>query len=691
MMKFSNLKIYKTKRPILVLLFLLAAVAIVWILPKTPTFKQEYRMGAMWLHADLYAPFDIPLYKTEAELSAEKRQLRAKSLPLFRLSARSGALSLNSLMEQKLPSGWSMPLTEYRRVMGSIADLLKGVYDKGVVSEVDLAQVTSQKKDNILVIIDENVTQVSASEIFTVNSATAYILSQITPMYFDSNLKRAKAFIQAIELNGYVKPNLDYDKKATAQFLNDKLNDVSISNGMISAGQKIVSKGELVNEATFKMLESLKRENASRFSYTKNIYYLVAGQLLLVGGALALLYLFLFGYRHEVLEGYRTTIFLLLSIVGMVALVAWVVRIESVSIFIVPIAISAMFIRTFYDSRVAFFTYNIIVLICAMVAPNSFEFVMMNYFPGVVAIFTMKHIYRSGGRIFVAVLVVFITYLTSYLALSLLKDAVFDSQAAWNVLWLFVNALCVLIAYQFAYPIERLFGFLSDATLHELTDTNQPLLRELSELAPGTFQHSLQVANLGEAVAREVGGNPLLIRAGALYHDVGKMNNPSYFTENQSSNFNPHRNLDPDESAAIIIRHVTDGVQIARKYRLHSSIIRFIRTHHGTTKVKYFYKKYIESSNEQNIDGRFTYTGPKPLSKEETILMLADGVEAASRSLKEYTPETISQLVDDIVKMKMDDGQLDRADISLSEVTLTKEIFKRKLLNIYHSRVEYPK
>lgn len=691
MMKFSNLNIYRAKKPFLLLLFFLAASAIVWILPKTPTFKQEYRIGAPWLHDDLYAPYDFPLYKTEAELSAEKRQLRAKAMPLFRLSVRSGALSLSSLMDQKQPNGWAMSSAEYRKVMVGIEVLLRDIYAKGIISEVDLAQVVAQKKDNIIVIRDENAGQVSVPDLFTINSATAYILSQITTQYFDSNLKRAKAFVQAIDLNAYVKPNLDFDRKATAQFLNDKFNEISYSNGMISGGQKIVSKGEVVNDATFKMLESLKKENASRFSFSKNVYYLVAGQLLLVGGALALLYLFLMGYRREVLTGYRTTIFLLLSIVGMVALVAWVVKMGTVSIFIVPMTIAAMFIRTFYDSRVAFFSYNIIVLICAMVAPNSFEFVLMNYFPGVVAIFTMKQIYRSGGRIFVAVLVVFLTYLVSYLALSLIKDAVYDSQSAWNVLWLGVNALCVLIAYQFAYPIERLFGFLSDATLHELTDTNQPLLRELSELAPGTFQHSLQVANLSEAVAREVDGNPLLIRAGALYHDIGKMSNPGYFTENQSSNFNPHRNLEPDESATIIIRHVTDGVNIARKHGLHHRIIRFIRTHHGTTKVNYFYRKYLENSKEQDAGEKFTYAGPRPESKEEAILMLADGVEAASHSLKVYTPDTIGQMVEDIVKMKMADGQLDRADISLSEITLVKEIFKRKLLTIYHTRVEYPK
>ncbi len=681
----------RTKQPIIMLLFVLAAFSIVWVLPKTPKFKQEYRIGAPWLHEDLYAEFDFPIYKTEVEIASEKSQLRAKAMPLFRLSVRSGIVSLNSLMDQKQPDGWAMTSAEYRKLVANIELLLRDVYARGVISEPDLAFVNTQKRDNIIVTKDNDARLTPVSEVFTLSSAFDYILSQITAKHFDSNLKRAKAFARAIDLDTYIKPNLDFDKAASTQYVNDLVNGVSTSNGMVSVGQKIISKGEVVNDATFKVLESLKKENTSRFSYSKNVYYLVAGQLLLIGGVLALLYLFLIGYRREVLLGYRTTIFILLSIIGMVALVAWVVKLGNVSILIVPMVIAAMFIRTFYDSRVAFFTYNIIVLISAFVAPNSFEFVLMNYFPGVVAIFSMKHIYRSGGRIFVAVLVVFLTYLIAYFALVLIKDATFDRQSAWNVVWLAINALLVLIAYQFAYPVERLFGFLSDATLREITDTNQPLLRELSEVAPGTFQHSLQVANLAEAAAREVDANPLLIRAGALYHDIGKMGNPGYFTENQSSNFSPHRNLAPDESATIIIRHITDGVQIARKHGLHHRIVQFIRTHHGTTKVNFFYRIYLESSKTQNIDDRFAYTGPKPETKEEAILMLADGVEAASRSLKVYSPDTIGKLVDDIVKMKLDDGQFDRADISLVQISQVKEIFKRKLLNIYHSRVEYPK
>lgn len=681
----------RTKQPIIMLLFVLAAFSIVWVLPKTPKFKQEYRIGAPWLHEDLYAEFDFPIYKTEVEIASEKSQLRAKAMPLFRLSVRSGILSLNSLMDQKQPDGWAMTSVEYRKLVADIESLLRDVYAKGVISEPDLVLVNTQKRDNIIITKDNDARLTPVGDVFTLSSANAYILSQITAKHFDSNFKRAKAFARAIDLDAYIKPNLDLDKVASAQYLNDLVNGVSTSNGMISVGQKIISKGEVVNDATFKVLESLKKENASRFSYSKNVYYLVAGQLLLIGGVLALLYLFLIGYRREVLLGYRTTIFILLSIIGMVALVAWVVKMGNVSILIVPMVIAAMFIRTFYDSRVAFFTYNIIVLISAFVAPNSFEFVLMNYFPGVVAIFSMKHIYRSGGRIFVAVLVVFLTYLIAYFALVLIKDATFDRQSVWNVVWLAINALLVLIAYQFAYPVERLFGFLSDATLREITDTNQPLLRELSEVAPGTFQHSLQVANLAEAAAREVDANPLLIRAGALYHDIGKMGNPGYFTENQSSNFSPHRNLAPDESATIIIRHITDGVQIARKHGLHHRIVQFIRTHHGTTKVNFFYRIYLESSKEQDIDARFAYSGPKPETKEEAILMLADGVEAASRSLKVYSPDTIGKLVDDIVKMKLDDGQFDRADITLVQITRVKEIFKRKLLNIYHSRVEYPK
>lgn len=690
-MKFSSINIYRTQRPVLVGLFLLAALFVVWVLPKVPKFKLEYRVGTPWLHEDLYAPFDFPLYKTEAEIATEKDRLRQKAAPLFRLSERALVVALNGLMEQKLPSGWKGSATDFQGVIASIEADLKDVYSKGVISEVDLAMVSAQRKENVMVTSGGEVSTIPVQQLYTLSSANAYILSHIASRFFDSNIRKAKLFMQDLDLDLYVKPNLDFDKDANAQYLADLLNGVATSNGMIAAGQRIISKGEVVTDASFRVLESYKRENTSRFSFSKNAYLLWAGQFLLVACALALLYLFFIGYRREVLTSYRSTIFVLIAVAGMVALTAWVVKFGTVSINVVPIVIAAMFLRTFYDSRVAFFTYNIIVLLCALVAPSSFEFVLINYFPGVVAIYSMKHIYRSGGRIFIAVLIIYITYLIAYAALTLVKDSSFDAQAAWNMLWFALNALCILIAYQFAYPIERLFGFLSDATLREITDTNQPLLRELSEVAPGTFQHSLQIANLAEAATREVGGNPLLVRAGALYHDIGKMGNPGYFTENQSFSFNPHRNLEPDESAALIIRHVLDGVQIARKHGIHNKVVRFIRTHHGTSKVNFFYRMYLENSRERDIDERFAYAGPKPESKEEAILMLSDGVEAASRSLKVYSPDSISQLVEEIVKMKLDDGQLDRADITFADLTIVKEIFKRKLLNIYHSRVEYPK
>lgn len=690
-MKIATITLYRRKLPMLILMFALAAVSIVFILPKTPKFKLEYRIGAPWLHDDLYASFDFPIYKSDAELFAERTELQARATPMFRLSMQSGALSITSLMEQKRPDGLNISDDTFAVVQEYLESVLRAVYSKGVMSESEFASVNSKHYDKIMVLKEGEAVLIPVSNVFTVSSANSYVISLLALKFYDSNLNRAKAFARLVDLDAFVKPNLEFDKKATAQHQRDLINNISTSNGMIGEGQKIISKGEVVNEATFKVLESLKKETENRFSYSKNIYFLFIGQLIIVGGALGLLFLFLYGYRREVLMGYRSTIFLLLMVVGMVGLVAWVVKLPGVNILIAPLVIAPMFIRTFYDSRVAFFSYNIIVLISAFIAPSSFEFVLINYFPGVVAIFTMKNIDRWVGRIFVSVLVIFLTYIIAYFALGLIKDTTFDAQVWWNVLWLAANALLVLVAYQFAYLLERGFGFLSDASLRELTDTNQPLLRELSEKAPGTFQHCLQVSNLAEAAANEIGGSTLLIRAGALYHDIGKMVNPGYFTENQTSGFNPHRSLELDESAMIIIRHVTDGIQIARKHRIHPKVINFIKTHHGTTKVNFFYRMYLEHAKEQDIDERFTYGGPRPTSKEEAILMLADGVEAASRSLKLYTSDTISTLVEEIVKMKVEDGQLDRADISLYELTVVKETFKKKLLNIYHSRVEYPK
>ena len=688
-MKILKINRQRTKLQIVGLMFLISALVVVLLLPKTPRSKQEYRVGSPWLHEDLYAKFDFPIYKLESEIFAERNRLQEKATPMFRLSMRTGAQMLNSLLEQPKPSSIKISDDAYAILVNDIENELRFIYKKGILSESDIAAQNLARGRNITILRDDIAELTPFTEVFTVSTANSYMLSQLATRYFEGNLARAKTFVRNLDLDRYIKPNLDFDKRATNQYRQDLLNNISLTNGMVISGQKIISKGEVVSDATYKVLESLKKENASRFSYSKNIYFLVAGQFIIVAGAFAMLFLFLYGYRREVLDGYRTTAFLLLAIVGMVALVAWMTKLPNVSILIIPMALAPMFIRTFYDSRIAFFAYNIILLIGAFMAPNSFEFILANYFPGVVAILVMKHIDRTG-KIFRSVLVVFATYLMVYIAITLIKDAKLDVQSLWDILWLLINTLITLAAFQFAYLIEQTFGFLSDATLRELSDTNRSLLRELSEVAPGTFQHSLQVANLAEAATREVGGNPLLVRAGALYHDIGKMSNPGYFTENQSGSFNPHRNLNPDESAAIIIRHVSDGIQIARKHNLHVKIIQFIKTHHGTTKVNYFYKKYLENATEQDIDERFTYLGPKPETKEEALLMLADSIEAASRSLKVYTTESISNLVEDIVRNKVENGQLDKADITLGELTKVMDVFKRKLLNIYHSRVEYP-
>jgi putative nucleotidyltransferase with HDIG domain len=373
-----------------------------------------------------------------------------------------------------------------------------------------------------------------------------------------------------------------------------------------------------------------------------------------------------------------------------VLLSSFVLRSNSISIYVVPFAIVPIFIRAFYDARLALFIHLVTIFLIGFFAPNGYEFVLINFVAGVVAIASLTNLYRRGN-LFYTVFLVLISYLAVYLSLVIVQDGTLSTVNWFTLAWFAVNALLLLALYQLVYLIEKIFGFLSDATLIELSDTNQDLLRKLAEAAPGTFQHSLQVANLAEAAAYKIGGNPLLVRAGALYHDIGKMTNPFYFIENQPTDFNPHQNIDYEESAAIIIKHVTEGIHIARKNKLPDQLIDFIKMHHGTNKVKYFYRLHKDKFTETiEDDMKFSYPGPRPNSKETALLMMADSVEAASRSFKKITVQAIDELVESIINSLQEEDQLGDANITFKDITTIKSVFKRKLQNIYHSRVEYP-
>jgi len=496
--------------------------------------------------------------------------------------------------------------------------------------------------------------------------------------------------LSRMNLNDYLGPNIMYDESTTLKVHQAALDELTLTQGMVQSGQLIIATGELVTQDDFLIIESLSNEYESNPNVEKDYLVVYLGQLLLITLIFMALFWFIYYFRKDILTNRRQTLFTLMLIVVMVGVTRAASTQQAVSIYVIPFVLVPIFLKTFFDIRYALFVHMITVLLAGFWVPNSYQFVLMNFLAGLVGVFSLQSYYKRGILFYTAIFVL-AAYTVIYIILTLLQEGDF-SQINWiNVLWLAGNALLILTVYPLVFLFERIFGFLSDATLFEMSDTNQPLLRALAEKAPGTFQHSMQVASLAEEAVLKVGGNSLLVRAGALYHDIGKMENPYYFIENLQDGSNPHDELDERSSAQLIIGHVLKGVEIAKKHNLNEKIIDFIRTHHGTGTVQYFYRTYLNTNPDEEVDiNEFRYPGPKPSSKENAILMMADSVEAASRTLKAYTRESISELVENIVIFQTEEEQFTEADITFADISTIKEIFKNRLTNIYHSRIEYP-
>ncbi|MGC9341702.1 MAG: HD family phosphohydrolase, partial [Bacteroidales bacterium] len=526
-------------------------------------------------------------------------------------------------------------------------------------------------------------TQKSGYEYFT--SELEKIAQQIQPGVQGNNL--LTHYIEAVEL---VEPNLSYDESTSQRMLEALNSELSLTEGMVQSGEKIIGIGEPVNDEKFRIIQSLRREYERNTTLQRNYDLIFGGQITLIALAFIVLYLFLLHFRKEVLQSGKKTIFILIQVVLFSFVASLAIKSNSLNIYVIPFVILPIIIKTFYDARIALFVHIITILLIGFWAPNGFEFVYINFIAGVVTIFTLRNLYRRGV-LFVSAIFALLSYSLVFTGISLVQEGGFQNIEYLNYAWFAGNALLVLASYPLIYIFEKLFGFISDATLVELSDTNQPLLRQLAEKAPGTFQHSMQVANLSEEAALAVGANPLLIRTGALYHDIGKMEEPMYFIENLTSNYNPHDNLEFEESASKIIGHVAKGVEMGRKHNLPEIILDFIRTHHGTSTVQYFYRSYLKKYPEAEVDvAKFSYPGPKPYSKETAILMMADSVEAASRSLKTINKEIIRDLVEKIIDNQYKENQFENVDMTFKEINTIKNLFRKRLVNIYHARVEYP-
>ncbi len=679
-----------------ILIFLFASVITVFILPRSNKFGYEFQKGEPWKHKNLIAEYDFPVYKNDDVFKQEKDSILKNIKPYFKYNAE----MLNFVLE-KFNSEFDLLAT----------NILSGL--KNTEQTLDLKQnVPKIKKDlrNKIIsfykqgifepISDEILLIPESSEIFIVkgNIAESYpskqiytqkkAYNEIVKFYF--NLKSKYDFpLPDINFLNYIKYNVIYDKQMTQKAEEQLLESISPVRGMVQAGERIIYKGQLINDDKFQILTSLKRQYLSEYDSHSNGILVLTGQFILVSSIFAILFLYLFFYNTKIFNNNRKLLYFPFFSVLIVVISAAVAKQQVLDIYLVPFTILPLITATFYKPRTAFLHHIITILLIGYIAANGFEYIFIQFVVGFVAISGVSRLNRRSQVLWTALLI-FITYFVLYSALTVIREGEIAKIDLSKIAWFAGSSILVLAAYPLIYFFEKVFGFLSDVTLIELSDTNRPVLKELAEKAPGSFQHSVQVANISEAAAREIGANPLLVRAGAMYHDIGKMKNPSFFIENQHSD-NPHDKIKSLKSVEIIKKHITDGVKLAKKHSLPKEVSDFIITHHANAKIAWFLHKYKEQHKDEDIDeDKFRHHGILPYSKETAIVMIVDSVEAASRSLLEYTEKSIDNLVENIVKNKISDNLLIEANITFAEINKVKKVLKTKLKNIYHTRVVYP-
>ncbi|MGB1043127.1 MAG: HD family phosphohydrolase [Tenacibaculum sp.] len=676
-------KLYKNNAIIYkVLLFLITAIAIVYLFPKGGQFKYDFPQGKPWQYDNLYAPFDFAIQKTNDEIAQETEEIKAttKKYFVFDETIENEVLDLYVSKNQLSDSLASKDIAVLNDVG---AKIIKSIYKYGFLDD---ASVDKAAKGELIILRKGN----SIDDV----SFSKFIQSKDVLRFLKDNINEADVSLQQLLLNNLsevIKSNVTFDTKYSEKELNEALKNISHAKGKVSKGELIILKGDIVEGKKFNVLQSYQAASSSQIWTKSNYYWIVFGYTILVSLALLMLLLFLEKYRFEIFTDNNKVTFIFFNVFLMILVQTIVVKYNSEYIYVVPLSILPIILKAFFDARLGLFTHVLTVLLLGFIVPNSFEFIYLHIIAGIVTILTVSELYKRAS-LFVSIGQITLIYMITYFAFSILKEGNAD-KINWLYFGLFAaNGLLSFLAVFFIYFYEKLFGLVSDVTLLELSNTNSKLLRELNEKAPGTFQHSMQVANLAEAAANEIGANSMLVRTGALYHDIGKMANPMYFTENQSTGVNPHNDLLPKDSARIILDHVIKGIEIAKKHKLPDRIIDFIRTHHGTSVTYYFYKQELDNAMEgEEVDiKKFQYQGPIPFSKETAILMMCDAAEAASKSLKTPTAQTIDDLIDKIIEKQKSNNQFTNSDITFREIEKIKKIIKSKLMNIYHLRVEYP-
>ena len=672
----------------IILLYIVSVVIISFLFPREGKFPYEFQRGKVWGHEDLFAPFDVPILKSQQELEAEKDSLR-NSFILYYNYHPDIKTAQQDRFEQIFEEHWNDDEINKNR-KAFLSDLgfflLDSIYTRGVIDETNEPGLKTQS-DQIMVIRNNIGEENDINDLFTQKLAYEVMISRISQL----EDKKEADFLKSLNLNDFILPNVLFNADVTNNVRTEQINRISPTKGVVPLNRKIIARGEIVNDEKYDQLLSLKYEFENKVGSSSNFKQILLGQVIIITLCFMLIYLYLMYFRKEIFRNTLKTGFILLLMVIYVGIACFVVRHEYFNLYALPSVLVPVILCTFYDARTATFAYMVSILMTGFIAPNSFEFVFLNFIAGIIGIVNAKSLYRRG-TLFRSVLWIILSYFVVYSAL-LLVQGISISQVDWmNYVRFVISGALLFIAYPCIYIFEKIFGFLSDITLMELSDTNQPLLRQLGEVAPGTFQHSLQVANLSEEVIQKIGGNPLLVRTAALYHDIGKITRPAYFIETQAGSRNPHEDLSPESSAQIIIEHVSKGIDIAKKHHIPQQVIDFIRTHHGTTTVRFFYHLYQKLNQDKKVDRtKFTYPGPIPFSKEMVVLMMCDSIEAASRSLKEINHKTISDLVDNIVNYQILEDQYNDANITYREINTAKQVIKNRLMNIYHVRIEYPK
>ena len=667
--------IYKT------FLFVMSTLLIIYLLPKGGQFKYDYQKGKPWQYENLYAPFSFTIKKDQATLDKEETSIRETSVPYFNVDKsikESGIQEFNYLLDQIYNDTlFDVSKTQTRRIAGRVFD---DIYKTGVIEKI-----YNYEPDRLIYIKnDREFTEATYNQLFNIQDISKKIRSSVSEKVYDD----VGALLTKLA-GRTVKGNVILDTKLTEEAVTSEIANINPNRGVIEKGGRIIAKGEVVEGEKYQILNSLKDEYQSQIWNQSNYYWLLIGYSLLVSLVFLMLFLFLKKYRPEIYVNNTKVTFIFFNVILMVLLTTIVVEeIGAAYVYVVPLCILPLILRAFFDPRLGLFVHVLTILLLGFVVPNSFEFMFLQIIAGVVTILTVSELYRRAN-LFISVGQITLIYIIGYFAFYIIHEGNIDGME-WTTFGYFILCgLATLFAHPLIYFYEKIFGLVSDVSLLELSDTNSKLLKELANKAPGTFHHSLNVANLAEAAANEIGANAMLIRVGALYHDIGKMPNPTLFTENQVNSVNTLNEIEPKESATIIIDHVINGIEIARKYNLPDRVIDFIRTHHGTSLVYYFYKKELDAKGEANEED-FRYPGPTPFSKETAILMMADSVEAASKSLKEPTSSKIDAFVEKIIDSQLKHGQFLNANITLKEIQLIKKVLKKKLNNIYHLRVEYP-